>query len=567
MRLAGLLGLSSGDETDRVRALVAKAALDRGDGAAACDILSAAILRRPPRLSGGAGREQQQGGADAAADAAALPFAPELCEALDLVVEWGSGSASGRGHGSGGAGTGTRTADAPARTADLCAQALSRCPASQIGRLLGPWSRFEAVRYLAGTTVGGGGGGGGGVSAAGGGGGGTAAVSSVLVEGGMDEHAATSLGRALALDGVGGREGDEAGHSSWLDRQLTGDAGGEEAFGARGGGVPGRAAEGALRFLLLREHGMSSSSATAPILGVAAEAEDQEIAVPRPQGHAEPAARAAGARAAAGEVLQKATNRLCILLALAELRSSETNTPAAVNQVPSADDHGGGGDAVFRPEGHTGATSAEYTAPGDAKKCQQGGGGGGGQEGTGAAAADVSAAMLTGLAKGAAEEFGVGAVERGVGYALAASDGRAVLGALRTLLEEAEGRVKALRGAAVEQGRAGGTSPAGGRPAGGDDEVRENGHGACVGVRCVCVVFLQSGGVCGRSSRTRECQVGNTKQGGRQVWSTCALVCYAAGQAKGVRMCVLVVAPVAHAFISSPHLLRLVFCSAPISRE
>ncbi|CAM9271270.1 unnamed protein product, partial [Laminaria digitata] len=62
----------------------------------------------------------------------------ELCEALDLVVEQACAGGASRSSGS-----------ASLRTADLCAQALSRCPASQLGGLLAPWSRFEAVRYLA----------------------------------------------------------------------------------------------------------------------------------------------------------------------------------------------------------------------------------------------------------------------------------------------------------------------------------------------------------------------------------------------------------------------------------
>lgn len=486
MRLAGLLGLSSGDESDRVRALVAKVALDRGDGGAACDILSAAILRRPPRPSGGAGGRDEQGGAEEAAGA--LPFAPELCEALDLVVEWGSGSGS--------ASQGTGTAHAPARTADLCAQALSRCPASQIGRLLGPWSRFEAVRYLAGTAASGGGGGGGsgggGTSAASGGGGGTAAVASALAEGGMDEHAATSLGRALAadfdLDGgerdkVDG-DGDGTRQSSWLDRLL---AGGRDGEGALGVGVEGpvRAAEGALRFLLLRENGLSSpSSSPASVPGsVAAGAMGQASGgmTTKPLGYAEPPERAAAAVVAAADggetddVLQKATDRLCILLALAELRSSEEDEPRAVlGHGPSADDRGGCG-AVVRTEGESGATAAETKASEHAS-------GRIGREGAGVATAVAAAAaaggptMLARLARGVAEEFGVGAVERGVGYALAASDGRSVLCALRALLEEAEGRVKVLRDAVVEQGGQGLPPPAVGQPGGEDDEVKKSGH-------------------------------------------------------------------------------------------
>lgn len=201
-----------------------------------------------------------------------------------------------------------------------------------------------------------------------------------------------------------------------------------------------------------REHGLSSSS-PASTTGIAAEAEDQEFATKR-QGYAEPAVIAAAAAAAAeGDpdgVLQKARGRLCILLALAELRSEMGEPRAAVSQGPSTGGHGGG-DTVSWAEGEATATAAEQKVSEDAKYQL-------GQEGTEVAAGGP--AMLARLARGAAEEFGVGAVERGVGYALAASDGRAVLGALRALLEEAEAKVKGLRDAAVEQGRAGGTAAA-----------------------------------------------------------------------------------------------------------
>lgn len=365
------------------------------------------------------------------------------------------------------------TAGAPARTADLCAQALSRCPASQIGRLLGPWSRFEAIQYVARTAAAGGGGGG--ISAVGGGGGGTAAVASALVEGGMDEDVAKSLGRALTIDDHGEGKDDETCQSSGLDRHLAA-GGGEDIFGGGGSGGPGRAAEVALRFLLLREHGLSSSS-PAPIPGgAAAGAEDRELAATGPQGCAGPAAIPAAVAEGEGEpedVLQKATNRLCILLALAELRSDTGEPGAVVDRGPSAADHGGS-DGVSRAEGEIGAGTAAA-----GKKVSEGGvedRPGRWEEENGAAAGGGGAVALARLAREAAEEFGIGAVERGVGYALAASDGRAVLGALRALLEGAEGRVKALRDAAaagVEQsGGAGGAAV--GLAAGEEDgEVRE----------------------------------------------------------------------------------------------
>ena len=74
------------------------------------------------------------------------------------------------------------------------------------------------------------------------------------------------------------------------------------------------------------------------------------------------------------------------------------------------------------------------------------------------------------LAEGAAEDFGVGAVERGVGYALAAADGRAALGALRALLEQTESDMKALREAGEGSAACGG-SAGDGQSGGGEDEV------------------------------------------------------------------------------------------------
>lgn len=103
MRLAGLLGLTASDiDNDRVRALVARAALDRGDGPAACEILSAAIMRRDTTA--------RRPSFAAAAAASASAFAPELCEAIDLVVDQqirGAGMA-GVGGGSGSDGGGER---------------------------------------------------------------------------------------------------------------------------------------------------------------------------------------------------------------------------------------------------------------------------------------------------------------------------------------------------------------------------------------------------------------------------------------------------------------------------
>lgn len=79
MRLTGLMGLNSSDaDVDRVRALVARAAIDNGDYTAACEIISAAVLRRPPpQAAAGVGQAEYD---------ETVEFAPELLEALDLVV-------------------------------------------------------------------------------------------------------------------------------------------------------------------------------------------------------------------------------------------------------------------------------------------------------------------------------------------------------------------------------------------------------------------------------------------------------------------------------------------------
>ncbi|CAN0307340.1 unnamed protein product, partial [Hapterophycus canaliculatus] len=431
LRLADLLGLHSGGDVDRVRALVATAALDGGDGGAACDILSAAILRRLPRAA--RGRGQRGGGVGGVAGGrgvaagTALAFTPELCEALDLVVAWGSG-------GGGGASPeepseGTIAAGPAARTARLCAQALSRCPASQIGRLLGPWSRLEAFRFASGTGTprgtenaggpGDGDGVGGGASAGERGGGGSAAVASVLAEGGMDGRAAMAVGRTLFEDGRDDDEGGGGGGlspSRWLDRRLNdGDEDGGDLFGwARGeGGL--RTAEGALRLLLLREHGLPTPPSRGP-------------------GASVDAWGAAAVGDDFGDAGMKATDRLCILLALAELRSDEATAVAP------------------------GAPARDRRALGNADSSETGGAGvrGTAMQGHG----------LVGRGHEAAEGFGIGPVARAVGYALAATDGRAALGALRALLEQAEGRVKALRKAAGGGGEGTGERPDG---AGGDE--------------------------------------------------------------------------------------------------
>lgn len=60
-----------------------------------------------------------------------------------------------------------------------------------------------------------------------------------------------------------------------------------------------------------------------------------------------------------------------------------------------------------------------------------------------------------GIGGESAEVFGVGTVERGVGYALAAADGPAVLRALRGVLEKSERELEDLRQRAENQGGGG----------------------------------------------------------------------------------------------------------------
>lgn len=113
MRLSGLLGLTVSDtDNDRVRALVARAALDREDGPAACEILSAAIMRRNTTARRPSSAAAAAAAAAEAAEASASAFAAELCETIDLIVDrqiqgaWMTGV--GGGSGSNGNGDGER---------------------------------------------------------------------------------------------------------------------------------------------------------------------------------------------------------------------------------------------------------------------------------------------------------------------------------------------------------------------------------------------------------------------------------------------------------------------------
>lgn len=349
------------------------------------------------------------------------------------------------------------------QTAELCAQALSRCPPSQIGRLLAPWSRFEATRYLTGsasstpTPIGGTRGSGGGADVADthdgagphsrldweGAGGAGGEGSPAPVNG---DTSGNSLAQALVAEGV------DMSASALIAQLVKPFDGGEgshlssvqSAAEAQLVGGPGRAAEGALRLLLLREHGLLGPKP--PVVG----GEGAVVSAASPSGGV-PAEGAAAVAAAAGgpamlgvgeaEARMKAVDHLCIALALAELRSESTRQG---RPTP-----GGGGGRDGTAEGidaETGAGQIEETERGPA-------------------------VVALRLADGAAEEFGVGAVERGVGYALAAADGRGVLRALRALLEETEGRLRALREDAEKGARDGGGEGGAGRETTVEDEV------------------------------------------------------------------------------------------------
>lgn len=350
------------------------------------------------------------------------------------------------------------------QTAELCAQALSRCPPSQIGRLLAPWSRFEAARYLTGsasstpTPIGGTRGSGGGADLADtrdgagphsrldweGAGGAGGEGSPAPVNG---DTSGNSLAQALVAEGM------DMSASALIARLVEPFDGGEgfhlwsvqSAAEAQWVGGPGRAAEGALRLILLREHGLLGPKP--PVDG----GERAVVSAASPTGGvpAEGAAAAAGGTAMLGvgeeEARMKAVDHLCIALALAELRSESTRQGSPTS--------GGGGGKNGTVEG----LSAE-TGAGEKEGAERG-----------------PAAVVLRLAEGAAEEFGVGAVERGVGYALAAADGRGVLRALRALLEEAEGRLRALREEAERGARDGGGERGAGRETTVDDEVRDFG--------------------------------------------------------------------------------------------
>lgn len=211
-------------------------------------------------------------------------------------------------------------------------------------------------------------------------------VESLIAEG-MEPQAAATVLRALgATDETCG---------ALVDHCTMGSDVAEREMGMR---RTQRTAEGALRLLLLRAFGKSYSQTISKRAGECPMISCQSTVSEEP---GLPAASNAASNAGVDD-LRRALDVLCLHLAQAELRSA----------VPRPEHlSGGGGDDV-----------------GVSVETQPAGGGG---------------MPLTAYTSGV--EFGVGPVERGVGYALVAGDGRAVLMALRALLEEAEGTVTELR--------------------------------------------------------------------------------------------------------------------------
>lgn len=301
-----------------------------------------------------------------------------------------------------------------------------------------------------------------GVGGRGGAGGGRGALAEALVVEGVDALTAASVGRTVT--------------NLEFSLSAEGSRGSPQDGGASGAG-PARAAEGALRLLLLREHNSTLSPSTPAA----------EEALLLRGGKASPAATAAAATAAAaaaatvavkasGETkvgesaLRAATDRLCILLSVAELRSEAPRSRS-------------GDDGPTGSAGDSEETKRDRSV--EAQEVEGGGKEDGEEEreerGEKRKGVVTPGPAFSRLAEGAAEDFGVGAVERGVGYALAAADGRAALGALRALLERAESEVKALRETGEEDAASGGGigtgQSEGGGGGGGEDEVRAVGSG------------------------------------------------------------------------------------------
>lgn len=307
----------------------------------------------------------------------------------------------------------------------ICAQALSRCPPSQIGPLLDSWSRCEAAHFLSGsvgTTSSPGGPANGGNSYgnsteghsldqndrfdyAGGATDGvepadatpaielshtgarvcgrpaSSIVESLIAEG-MEQSTAATVGQVLGSIQVAGHVPFEVDVGDVILPEVAGDQ--IQTLSPR------RAAEGALRLLLIRAYGkpaLPSVSGRAEKGPNLAAATDVSSATITGRGYIATPGR---------DDIRTVLNLLCLHLTKVELRS-------AASQFRSVS---------------TGEFSADTNATG-------------GKAST--------------MAHSSGTEFGVGPVERAVGYALAATDGLAVLSMLRALLEDAEGSVKEMR--------------------------------------------------------------------------------------------------------------------------
>lgn len=303
-----------------------------------------------------------------------------------------------------------------ARTSELSAQALSRCSPSQIGPLIDSWSHFEAARFLsesvAATPAPD-------VGSFNGDEGGTICdhindtdgltptsgkvkrhdmdhLAKSLMSEGMEPKAVATVLRALTSSGITGDISSHETPSTGDHDTVESDLGlPRKMAGTRS---PRRAAEGALRLLLLRTFGECSHSPSAG-------ADAWTVVSNRQLAVKEAELVAATSDDPRVDDLYRALDVLCLHLAKAELHSA----------VPVSED----------PTDGAGSDDRDVSDQADA------------------AAHGTAVSTSTVLAPGV--EFGVGPIERGVGYALVAADGRAVLAALRALLEEAEGTIKELR--------------------------------------------------------------------------------------------------------------------------
>lgn len=260
------------------------------------------------------------------------------------------------------------------RTAEeLCAQAVSRCPAFQIGRLLQPWSRLEVARHLlAAKNIPGSNG----------------ITADDITTAHEDFSAVIAPANDISMELKKILVGKRMMEASAAERvcRFIANEGSVDTEDARA------LAEGALRFLFLHTNRRVAGKADS----VEAKPEDDD------------------------SVVRIAIDRLCLSLSVAELSAASRSQKVFDGKSEwEAGEVGIGGESV--------------------------------------------------------EMFGVGAVERGVGYALAAADGSAVLRALRGVLEKSERELEDLRQVAENQGGGGSYSTEVGVMVGG--ELQGGGRG------------------------------------------------------------------------------------------